>query len=220
MVSLELPTWGGTGAPPSRPAWGMRRSQPRRPAKGGLKRSQLTDGAGSRWPRSRRRPTPSITSCCPRPSMRSRTASRCRSAPPCTSMQAMTTGPAARHSPSPGCAASSPTGAPWRQSRSARLGHRADQLLAQRLRPAPPLHRAPPRLRRRLPALAAAIATVRALRRAFCDLGGTKLECSPRKARGSCAGPAGFQASPPHDWSGVRPRCRSRCERCSLGRGP
>src|SRR4051794_39882754 len=92
-----------------------------------------------------------MTPCCRPPSTRSRTLPRCPPRSPCIWTPAMTTDPAERHSTSAACTARSPIAGAGADPGRPALGRRADQLLAQRLRQAAPLHRAPPRLRRCLP---------------------------------------------------------------------
>src|SRR4051794_37063543 len=92
-----------------------------------------------------------MTPCCRPPSTRSRTLPRCPPRSPCIWTPAMTTDPAERHSTSAACTARSPSRGGGADPGRPALGRRADQLLAQRLRQAAPLHRAPPRLRRCLP---------------------------------------------------------------------
>ena len=78
MIGLDLADLAVDGCTTKAPCGGECAGRsPVDRGKGGLKRSQLTEGPAFRWARCRRRPTPAMTPCCRPPSMRSRTSLRC-----------------------------------------------------------------------------------------------------------------------------------------------
>ncbi len=120
-------------------------------AKGGMKRSQLTDGAG----------VPIATVSAPANTVDHallaqtldalKTSNRCPSTSPCIWTPAMTTAPAGKHSRKGAGRRDRPPRHPGADPGRQTVGRRANQLLTQRLRQAATLHRTAERLPRRLP---------------------------------------------------------------------
>jgi hypothetical protein len=123
MIGLELADVAVDGCITKAPCGGdCAGRSPVDRGKGGMKRSQLADGAGVPMPPSPRRPVPSTTPSCRRRWTRSRTSHPCRPMRRCTCTPVMTTAPAGKHSSSEACSARSRTAANPHLSRSAADG--------------------------------------------------------------------------------------------------